>query len=330
MKQRLVPLCLYRLIKCICFTLSLTGLIWLAGCSPPETTLRVATIPWPGYESLHLAQSLGYFQPNQIRLIELANASQLTLALRNDTVDAGFSTLDEALDLIQDGVQLRVILVVDFSSGADVVMARPDIPNLQALRGKRVAVENAAVGATMLDAMLEESGLSVSDIKIVAATVDEHFNIYKSGKVDAVVTFEPTRSALLKLGAHILFDSSRIPNRIVDVLVVRADKIAGHSKELKNLVAAHFRALDFQKQQPQDAAKIIAPFLGVSAVEVAAQYDGIKIPTLAENHTFLSGAQPQLKTVAADLSELMLRHKLLHHAVNSEHLAEPMFLPAIK
>jgi NitT/TauT family transport system substrate-binding protein len=136
------------------------------------------------------------------------------------------------------------------------------------------------------------------------------------------------RSALLKQGAHILFDSRSIPDRIMDVLVVRADRIPEHTRALKELVAAHFRALDYQIQQPQDAAKRIAPYLGVPEAEVAPQYDGIKIPNLEENYAFLSGTQPGLQTTAAYLSNLMLRHKLLKHSVNTEHLTEPMFLPA--
>lgn len=312
-------------------TIMLAGLFALTSCSPaPETPLRVATIPWPGYESLHLAQSLEYFQPAQIRLTEMANASQISLALRNSTVEAGFATLDEVLDLVQDGVDLRVIAVMDYSNGADVVMARPGIASLQSLRGKRIAVENAAVGAMMLDAMLEAANLKVNEVQLLAATVDEHEKIYQSGTVDAVITFEPMRSALLKQGAHILFDSSRIPGRIMDVLVVRADQIDAHHQALKNLVAAHFRALDYQAQQPQDAAKRIAPYLGVAAAEVQAQYDGIKIPTLAENHALLSGAQAGLKISADKLADLMLRHQLLQHSVNTAQLNEAMFLPTRK
>ena len=309
--------------------LALFALTTLTSCSPTtETPLRVGTIPWPGYESLYLAQSLEYFQSSQIRLTEMANASQTSRALRNSTLEASFCTLDEALGLMQDGVDLRVILVADISQGADAVLARPDITRLQDLRGKRIAVENAAVGAIMLDAVLEAAKLTASDVELVAATGDQHTKLYQSGAVDAVITFEPNRSAILKLGGHVLFDSNAIPDRIMDVLVVRADQIAGHKQALTALVAAHFRALNYQAQQPQDAAKRIAPFLAVTADEIAAQYEGIKIPTLAENHAYLSGTQPRLKASAANLAALMLRNKLLQHAVNAEQLAEPKFLPA--
>ena len=34
----------------------------------PARPLRVSTIPWPNYESVHLAQSLGYLDPALVRV----------------------------------------------------------------------------------------------------------------------------------------------------------------------------------------------------------------------------------------------------------------------
>lgn len=310
---------------------AMTALLVLTSCTPaPEAPLRIAIHAWPGYETLHLAQQQSYFNPSRIRLTEMANASQTSLALRNGTVEAGCLTLDEVLSLAQDGIDLRVVLVMDISDGADAVMARPDVAGLHALRGKRIALENGAVGAIMLDALLETANLKVSDIDLVPATVDEHEKIYQSGKVDAVVTFEPVRNALLKRGARVIFDSSEIPERIMDVLVVRNDRLAEHRQALKDIVAAHFHALEYREKQPQDAARILAPFLNVAEHEVIAQYDGLKVPTLEENHRFLSGAQPTLNSRAAELAELMLHHKLLQRKTNTAQLSDPGFLPEKK
>lgn len=300
----------------------------LSACEPAhEAPLRLGNHPWPGYESLHLAESLGYFEQASIRSVAFANASQSVLALRNGTVDAATLTLDETLSLIQDGVDLRVVLVMDISNGADVVMAQPKIVSLQGIRGKKVAVENGAVGAVMLDATLESAGLKIEDIQLLSVTMNEHVNAYRTGKADVVVTFEPVRGELLRLGARILFDSSAIPGRIVDVLVVRANAMPEHRLALKELVAGHFKALDYLARQPQDAAQRMAPFLSVAANEVLPQFDGLKLPNLAENKALLSGSSPLLKTQAAHLAELMLRRKLLQRVVNVDHLFEPVFLP---
>ena len=316
----------YRILWLTLAALGLTML--LLNCNPnPKQTLRVATLPWPGYESLHLAQSLGYFDESSIRLVETANNGQTSMAIRNNTVDAAMLTLDETLALLQDGVDLRVILVMDISNGADVVMARPDIANLQALRGKRIAVENAAVGALMLDAMLNASGLDINDITLVSKTVNEHTEAYLKHQVDAVITFEPVRSELLQHGARILFDSSQIPGRIIDVLAVRADAMSKHQQSLKSLVAAHFKALDYQAQQPDDAARRIAPYLGVKAEAVFAQYTGLKIPQLSDNRALLANSPAELNTTATQLANLMQQRHLLQRPIDVSRLAEPMFLP---
>ena len=314
-----------RKLSRLCFRLLLMAALAIGGCTkPPGPILRVATNIWPGYETLYLARSLGYFDGMPIRLVEMPSSTQVSANLRDGTIEAGCLTLDEALTLLQDGVDLCVILVIDMSHGADVVMARPGINNLKALRGRRVGVENTAVGAVMLDAALEAGGLNAKAIQIVPMTVDEHVAAYRAGKIDAVVTFEPMRSELLKEGARVLFDSSRAPGRIIDVLVVRAKEIPAHTIALKGLLQGHFRAIEHLASQPQDAAARMSPRLGADPL---AQFKGLRLIDLAENRTLLSGIPPRLKTAVDRLAKLMLRRGLLQQPVSVERLAEPAFLP---
>lgn len=323
---------MYLLTRLINKVVRITGLmlllsvLLLLACSPAPQQLRVATIPWPGYESLHLAQSLGDLDADQIRLVSLVNTSQIASALRNGSVAAGMITLDSAITLISEGVDLQVILVMDFSHGADALLAQPGIANLEALRGKRVAVENAAVGGVMLDATLAAANLAPGDIEIVPLTVNQHLDAYKSGQVDAVVTFEPVRSELLALGAHSLFDSSRIPGRIVDVLAVRSELSDTYAPQLKMLVAAHFRALEYMKQEPQDSYVSIAPYLGLAVEQVEQQFAGIVIPSLEDNHRLL-GTEAELRATARTLAELMYKQQLVLSLPELGSITNAGFLP---
>ena len=298
------------------------------GCSrPSDPLLRVASNVWPGYETLYLARGLGYYEEKNIRLVEMNSNSQVSQALRNEMIEAACLTLDETLSLMQEGIDLRVVLVMDISQGADVVLARPGIASLHALRGKRVGVENGAVGALMLDAALQAGLLETKDITLVPLTVDEHAASYLAGKIDAVVTFEPVRGQLLRAGAQILFDSSRVPGRIVDLLVVRGEIAASHKKAISALISGHFRAMDYLNQQPQEAEKMMLPRLHEDALT---QFTGLRLPDIQENWALLGGNLPRLQIVARELVTLMVKRKLLTKTVAVEHLLDPSFLPPEK
>ncbi len=307
--------------------LAVMALALLASCTQaPETPLRVATLPWPGYESIHLAQSLGYFEPARIRVLDLVNASQASNALRNGTVDAALLTIDEVLLLLQDDVDVRIVLVMNVSNGADVVMATPDITSLSDLRGKRIGVETNAIGATMFDAMLTAANMTATDVNLVSMPINEHAAAYRDKKVDAVVTFEPVRSQLLQQGARIVFDSRQIPDRIFDVLAVRSEALTTHRQELLSLVAAHFKALDYLARQPQDSAQRLAPYLGVAADQVLPQFAGIKLPSLDENRALLSGPTPPLAKVTIAMNTALLQQRLMQKVVGVSTLFTPELL----
>lgn len=297
----------------------------LTACSqPPEPPLRIGTSFWPGYEPLHLAKSLGLYDDYRVKLIELVNASDVLHAMRTRNLEGAVLTLDEALTLIQDGIDLRVILVMDVSNGGDVLLAKPEIKTLAGLRGKRVAVEDTAVGAILLDAALEAAGLTVADIEVVACTVDRHEDCYSSA--NAVVTFEPVRTRLLNQGARLLFDSSQIPGRIVDVLVVHAEITETHPESLQYLLGGYFQALEHLQHQPDDAARRMAVRLGITAAEMLASYDGISLPGLSGNKTLFAEGPESLQTTVADLAHYMLEKKLLSEVISVENFIDGSFL----
>jgi NitT/TauT family transport system substrate-binding protein len=304
-------------------------LFTLMSCSAkPEPILRVATNVWLGYEPLYLARSLGLYEKSSIRLVELTSASQVSQAIRNGTVEAAALTLDEVLSLLQaHDVELRVVLVMDISDGADVLLARSNIAKLTELRGKRVGVENTATGAILLDAALQSAGLQADEVKIIPLTANNHLAAWKNNVVDALVTFEPIRSLLLNLGAHELFNSKQIPGRILDVLVVRTDAIEGHEAVLKSLIGSYFTALEHLTGDPQDALIRMAPRLSVDVNQLMLQFKGLQFVDLADNRKWLSSPEPVLAKTAADLANLMREHQLLQGDINVSVLAMPEFLP---
>src|SRR5689334_13738328 len=232
------------------------ALAMLAACArEPATPLRIGTNVWIGSEPLYLARDLGRLDPSTVQLVEYPSASEVLRAFRNEAIDGMVISLDELFGLAVDGLQPRIILVVDVSHGADVVVGRSGIRSMRDLQGKSVAVESGALGAFVLSRALALNGMQASDVNVVHLESNEHPGAFEKGQVDAAVTFDPYRAQLLAAGAKTLFDSTQIPGEIVDLLAVRASVVDRHPTPIQALLSGWFAALDYMKREPADAAQ---------------------------------------------------------------------------
>ncbi len=298
----------------------------LAGCAPEgERPLRVGTNQWPGYEPLYLARDLGHLD-REVRMVEFTSTSEVMNALRNGLVEAGGLTLDEALTLQSEGVELRVVLVMDVSDGADALVARPEIDSLAELEGHPVGYESTALGAFMLSQALEHGGLAFEDVEPVSVTADEHVRAYRRGEVDAVVTFDPARSRLLEAGARELFTSADIPDRIVDVLAVRAEVTRRRPEVLSRLVDDWFRTLAWMRDHRPEALERMAPRLQTTPGHLEQAYAGMHLPTRAENRELLGGDSPRLADTLDALLPVLERRDLLSGPVEGRAMLTDRFL----
>ena len=144
-------------------TLLVLGML-VAACTPePAPVLRVGTNVWPGYEPLYLARELGYFEAGPVSLEEYASATDVIRAFRNHAIEAAAVTLDEALLLVDSGQRPRVVLVMDVSNGADVILGQAGMQQLVDLKDRRIGVEHGALGAYVLSRALTLAGMTLDD-----------------------------------------------------------------------------------------------------------------------------------------------------------------------
>lgn len=306
------------------------GTIVLQSCIPSTSAqLRAGMNTWPGYEPLYLAESLGYYENTSITLRDYPSSTAVRRAFLNGELEVAALTLDETLSITEVDSNIQIILVTDISNGADVVLAKPEIQKLQDLKGKRVGVETTALGAYMLTRALEKAGMRPQDVNILPFELSGHEAAFVQGAVDAVVTFEPVRSKLLKTGAKVLFDSSQIPGEVVDVLVIRKTMSEGHQVAVKNLLQGWFQALAYMKKNPQDAAQWMAAREGVPPQVFLASLKLIQIPSLADNRKLLGKVDPTLSNSIEYLAHVMVQNQLLKPIGNLSHLLSDSYVTAL-
>lgn len=294
----------------------------LASCNEPVTQpLRLGTNLWPGYEPLYMAREKGYLDNNKIHLIEYTSASQVLSAFQNGLVDAAAVTLDEAIKLIDMGEQLKILLVTDISNGADALLGQPQINSISQINGKRVGFEHTALGAYFISRIIELNKINKNDITLVPLEVNQHERAFKNKEIDAVITFEPVRSKLLAIGAHVLFDSSQIPDEIVDVIVIRENKQAVFNNQISHLKSAWFRTLIYIKNKPRESASILSLRLKLDLEQTIHIYKTLQLADQQYNQILLSGKpEPALQNTARNMIRIMLEQSLIKSAFDPQQL----------
>lgn len=302
--------------------LGLLALCLAAACDDaPVAELTVALDPWPSNDLLRLANVRNYFGSDTIRMVDLLSPSQTARAFRNRQVDVAMLTLDESLLMIQDGFDVRAVIVADFSNGADAIIGRPGIGGIADLVGRRVGADSLGPGAFLLSRALELNRVDPSQITVVPVSVDAQRQMFREGKVDAMVVAEPVLSDLLGEGAKELFDSSQIPGEIVDLMVVRGEVAVTKRRHLRRLVEGWNRVLGDLAKDRRAVAAAAGGIQGVTTDYFLQSISQLHFPDRDENRSLLDASGTGLPATAAKLSEILVRQNFLRAPVD----LAPMF-----
>jgi NitT/TauT family transport system substrate-binding protein len=261
----------------ICVSLAL-----LSACSPPPRELRIGINAWPGYEFLYLARQKGLFAAEgvDVEVVEFNSLPDARRAFERGQIDGLGTTVIEVLQARSHSERpLQIVRVVDYSDGADVVLARGGIQSVADLRGKRVGVELASLGVYVLARALETGGLSLGEVQAVPSDQLSMEEAFASGELDAVVTYPPSSVRLSREArAATVFTSASIPGEVIDVLAVDARVAAERPGDVVALLRGFERALAYARTHPDDAYAIMAAREGITAQEFAAVLaDGVRL-----------------------------------------------------
>ena len=143
-------------------------------------------------------------------------------------IDACTMTNMEALDMpAAAGVDSTAVIIGDYSNGNDAVLARNNL-TLAQLAGKPILLVQKTVSEYLLERAMDMNGLNgqLGRLKLLNTSDSDIVGAFLGDKSNQVaVTWKPLVSEILAQdsGVKELFDSSRIPGEILDLLVVRSE-----------------------------------------------------------------------------------------------------------
>jgi NitT/TauT family transport system substrate-binding protein len=320
-------------------TISRTFLFLLVLSQPLQaaTEVRLSLVSWVGYAPLYVADAQKQFAPYNVnvKVTSLSDNALLVEALKKGTADAATLTYDQVISAIADGLAIKVVLPIDYSNGGDAIVAPKTIPNIAALKGKKVGFNYLAPQDILLTYALKKNGLTQKDIISDNIPADSVQGVLESAKIDAGVTYEPNVSTITGLAGgqkfHVLFSSKEAPGLITDVLVFTQTFIDKNPDAVKGVLKGYLDGLKFLKDKPDDAQKIIAAALGVPKAEVPAQLATVYIPNLEEMGMVFKSSEDMRSLFASGklISELLLNKQAIKTIPKTEDTFDASFIAGL-
>ena len=175
------------------------------------------------------------------------------------------------------GVDSTSIIMGDFSNGNDGVVLKKG-KTLADIKGRKINIVELSVSHYLLARGLESVKLTEKDIKTVNTSDADIVAAFKSPQSTAVVTWNPQLMEVkAEPNATLVFDSSKIPGEIEDMMVVNTATLKNNPELAKALVGAWYETMAVMADK---GAK------GKAAREAMAKLSG----------TDLAGYEAQLKT----------------------------------
>lgn len=262
----------------------------LVGCQSNDTKkFKVGIATWPGFAPGFIATEKGYFNNLIVEFIIIDDFSARQSAFISGKTNATISTLDSYAFESGQGVEGKVIMILDESCGADAIVVKPEILVANDLIRKKVAYTRGSPAHFFLKDYLKRNEIPMDSIQSIE--VDDPGRAgeaFISGDVDAAVTWEPNITQIVRSGKGKVIESTKTaPGLIVDVMVVDLNTYRSRKDDIQIFVDGWLKAIQYIEDSTIDAYQIMAKGLNIPIEEFPEMANGLKFANERRNQELL-------------------------------------------
>ena len=255
-----------------------------AQAAPP---LKIGYSDWPGWVAWQVAIDKGWFKEAGVDVkFEWFDYSASMDAFAAGKLDAVGMTNGDTLVTGSGGAKSTIILVTDYSSGNDQIIAKPGIKSVKDLKGKKIAVEVGLVDHLMIFNALKKAGLKESDVTLVNAKTNELPQVFTAPDIAAIGVWQPIAGEALKAvpGSKAIYTSTDEPGLIYDVIAATPASAKARKADWLKVLQVWDRIVAYIKdpKTKADAVKIMAARSGVTPAEYQTFVDGTHLLSLED------------------------------------------------
>ncbi len=259
-----------------------------ASLAAGPTQMKIGTVVWIGYGPFYVADALDLYKKYNLKvsLQVFTDPALIPPALASGAIDGAMLTYDQVIGQVAAGQAQKVVMPIDYSNGGDAIVAVKSITKVSEFKGKKVGFNPLSPSDFLLSYALKTNGMTDKDILPTNMTPEAVPAAMASGQMPIGVTYEPSLSQIVGQGGgkkfHVVFSSKNAPGLIADVLVFDEKGIKARPADITGVIKAYLDGMAYMKAKPDEAAKIIGKFMGVTAKEAKEQMSGVYNIPLAE------------------------------------------------
>lgn len=208
-------------------------------------TIYVGWMPWDYADQSGILKKWATKYGIKIKLTQVNDYVESINQYTAGTFDVCMMTNMDMLTIpAAGGVDSTALIVGDFSNGNDGVVLKGSGKKLQDIKGQKVNLVELSVSHYLLVRGLTSVGMRERDVKIVNTSDADVVAAFATPASTAVVAWKPQLSAILATpNAQLVFDSSKIPGEIMDLMVVNTATLNANPKLGKALVGAWYETM---------------------------------------------------------------------------------------
>ncbi|MGS0735439.1 putative urea ABC transporter substrate-binding protein [Pseudomonas sp. MH9.2] len=212
------------------------------------------------------------------------------------------------------GVDSTALIVSDFSNGNDGIVIKGEGKKVADLKGMKVNLVELSVSHYLLARALDSADLTEKDLKVVNTSDADISAAFNTDDVKAVTTWNPMLSDIkAKPGVTEVFDSSKIPGEIMDMMVVNTQTLKDNPALGKALTGAWFEVVALMNSKSAASTAALEHMAKASGTDLAgfqSQLNTTKLfATPKEALDFAASAQ--LPQTMRKVAEFSFQHGLL-------------------
>lgn len=188
-----------------------------------------------------------YFAKNyglKLKIVIMDDFDAARSALKNNDAQIEYCTLDALpVEMSSAGTMtdMKYFMLLNFSAGADALVANNTINTISDLKGKRVAYTEGTASHTLLINALETSSMTMDDIVPVKVSSGiEAAQTFKAKQVDCAAVWSPDDVDCVQAfdGAHILTSTAQSNMLVSDGLIAKKEWLEKNKNLAHKIVEA--------------------------------------------------------------------------------------------